>query len=72
VAFLLITLKQNEEVVIDRYTVKPIIVGTEVSGLIISGPRIRKVYIPLRGGIRIEKLPKKVKRYIKKTYGIEV
>ena len=68
----MITLRQNEEVVIDRYTVRPIVVGGEVSGLIISGPRIRKVYIPLTGGIRIERLPKKVKRYIKKTYGIEV
>ncbi len=66
----MITLKQ--EVVVDRYIVRPIVVGGEVSGLIISGPRIRKVYIPLSGGIRIEKLPKKVKRYIKKTYGIEV
>ncbi|MCE4606422.1 MAG: hypothetical protein F7B59_03715 [Desulfurococcales archaeon] len=48
------------------------VVGGEVSGLLISGPRIKTIYVPLNGGIRVEKLPKKVKKYVMKTYGIEI
>jgi hypothetical protein len=67
-----ISFQSNEEVIIDKYRVRPVVVGGEVSGLLISGPRIKTIYVPLKGGIKIEKLPKKVKKYIMKTYGIEI
>ncbi|MCE4615229.1 MAG: hypothetical protein F7B60_06855 [Desulfurococcales archaeon] len=68
----MISFQSNEEIIIDRYIVRPIVVGGEVSGLLISGPRIKTIYVPLKGSVKIEKLPKKVKKYVMKTYGIEI
>ena len=68
----MISFQSNEEVVIDKYKVRSLVVGGEISGLLISGPRIKTIYVPLKGGVKIEKLPKKVKKYVMKTYGIEI
>ena len=57
---------------IDKYKVTLIYLGEELTGAVIEGPRIKRVYIPKRAPFRVDKLPKKVKKYLNRKLGFQI
>ena len=64
--------KRVEHLTIDRYRVTLIYLGDELTGAVIEGPRIKRVYIPRKAPFRVDKLPKRVKKYLSKKLGFNI
>ena len=64
--------RRVEYLTIDRYRVTLIYLGDDLAGAVIEGPRIKKLYIPKKAPFRVDKLPKKVKKYLNRKLGFNV
>ncbi len=64
--------RRVEYLTIDRYRVTLIYLGEDLVGAVIEGPRIKRLYIPKKAPFRVDKLPKKVKKYLNRRLGFNI